>query len=233
MLKEKANIHIYKDKLRILITGSFIGLSIIILASVFMIIDKVGKPLLVEENTHLLEQYGNKIVAQLGQKILMSESLASTLANLTEELEYDSAIYMKTIPHLMNIENGGDLIIGGGLWPEPYSFDLKKERNSFFWGKDSNHLFVYFDEYNLTNGKGYHNEEWYVPAKYMVGSEFLPQQHAAQTRVFHILAVLWLVSGDWDWEERLAVEDGLLQAEEAAVGDEHLHVVVTCGTEAS
>ncbi len=167
MLKEKANIHIYKNKLRILITGSFIGLSIIILASVFIIIYKVGKPLLIEENTHLLEQYGNKIVARLGQKILMSETLATTLANLTEELDYDSTTYIKTIPHLIDFENTGDLITGGGIWPEPYALDKHKEKNSFFWGKDANQQFVYFNNYNLSEGKGYHHEEWYIPTKYM------------------------------------------------------------------
>ena len=64
-----------------------------------------------------------------------------------------------------------------------------------------------------------------------VSGEPLPHQHVAQTRVLHEHAVLGLVPEDGQDEEGRAVIHGLLQAEQAAVGDEHLHVVVSCGTE--
>ncbi len=161
------HIGIYKNKLRILISVSFLVLSIIILLSIFIIINKVGKPLLIEENNHLLEQYGNKTVALLGQEILMAESLTATLANLGETLDYDVNTYKKIIPHLINLEDQRDLIAGGGIWPEPYVFDPNLERRSFFWGKDSSNQFIYYDDYNNPEGNGYHNEEWYVPSKYI------------------------------------------------------------------
>lgn len=158
---------LHKNKLRILISISFLVLSIIMLSSIVIIVNRIGKPLLIEENNHLLEQYGNKIVAVLGQEILMTESLTASLANLGESLEYDVNTYKKIIPHLLNLEGYSDLIAGGGIWPEPYVFSSDIERRSFFWGKDSNNVLIYYDDYNDPAGKGYHNEEWYVPSKYI------------------------------------------------------------------
>lgn len=157
----------YKSKLRLLISISFLVLSIIILSSIVIIVNRVGKPLLIEENNHLLEQYGDKIVALLGQEILMTESLTATVAHLGESLEYDASTYKRTLPHLLNLEGYSDLIAGGGIWPEPYAFSSTVERRSFFWGRDSNNVLVYYDDYNDPAGKGYHHEEWYVPSKYI------------------------------------------------------------------
>jgi len=97
----------------------------------------------------------------------MAESLTATIANLGETLECDDNKYKKIVPHLMNLEGYSDLIAGGGIWPEPYMFSSGVERRSFFWGKDSNNVLVYYDDYNNPEGKGYHNEEWYVPSKYI------------------------------------------------------------------
>jgi signal transduction histidine kinase len=58
------------------------------------------------------------------------------------------------------------LIAGGGVWPEPYSFDDAVERHSFFWGKDERGELRFFDDYNRPDSPGYHNEAWYVPATF-------------------------------------------------------------------
>ncbi len=158
---------LYKNKLRILISISFLVLSIIILFSIFFIVNKVGKPLLYEENNQLLEQYGNKVVAILGEKELMIESLTSSIANLGESMNYNFNAYKNIVPHIINLEGYDNLIAGGGIWPEPFVFNSNVERRSFFWGKDSDNKLIYYDNYNSPEGKGYHHEEWYVPLKYI------------------------------------------------------------------
>ncbi|MDH5680432.1 MAG: cache domain-containing protein, partial [Spirochaetota bacterium] len=73
--------------------------------------------------------------------------------------------FLTTMPKLINYNNN-PVIAGGGVWPEPYVFDPKTKRRSFFWGKDLNGYLKYYDDYNKP-GPGYHNEEWYVPLRYM------------------------------------------------------------------
>ncbi len=167
MIQTEKHSNHYKNKLRILISVSFLVLSIIILSSIFLIVNKIGKPLLYEENSHLLEQYGDKVVAMLGEKAYMVESLTSSIANLGEILDYDVRTYKSVVPHLINLEEYNNLIAGGGFWPEPMVFSQGVERRSFFWGKDSVNNLIYYDDYNNPAGKGYHHEEWYVPLKYL------------------------------------------------------------------
>ena len=62
-----------------------------------------------------------------------------------------------------------------------------------------------------------------------VSSQFIPLYYTTNIRVFHEHAVLGLVAKDGQDKERCSVKDGLLKAEESAMGDEHLYVVMSCG----
>ena len=62
-----------------------------------------------------------------------------------------------------------------------------------------------------------------------VNSKFLPQQYTTNSRLFHEHAVPGLITEDGQDKEGCSVKDGLLKAEEAAMGDERLHVVMSCG----
>jgi len=63
------------------------------------------------------------------------------------------------------------LIAGGGIWPEPFQFNPEKERDSYFWGRNKDNRLIFYDDYNLLAGPGYHHQEWYVPARYMASGE--------------------------------------------------------------
>gem|GEM_PF-1248620 len=63
------------------------------------------------------------------------------------------------------------LIAGGGIWPEPFQFNPEKERDSFFWGRNEDNRLVFYDDYNLLAGPGYHHQEWYVPARFLAPGE--------------------------------------------------------------
>ncbi|HSH02371.1 MAG TPA: ATP-binding protein [Anaerolineae bacterium] len=146
---------------------SFIILLILLVLTIILILQTVAQRRLITENYRLVELNGNRIVSNLGQLITQAESLASTLANLGETLEPNHDTYRQIIPHLMNQEGSEHLIAGGGIWPEPFQFDPNTERRSFFWGRTPNGQLTYYDGYNDPDGLGYHNQEWYVPARYV------------------------------------------------------------------
>ena len=111
-------------------------------------------------------QLGNRIVAELGQRVASTEAITRNLAQLGELLDKDPQIFKKVIPEIIDF-SGDSRIAGGGIWPEPFSFDPALKRRSFFWGRESDGSLKYFDDYNDMDGPGYHNEEWYVPARYL------------------------------------------------------------------
>ncbi len=168
---QKNNPKHFKNRLQTLISLSFVLLMGIVIASTTYVLQGIAKPLLVKENNRLVEQLANKIVSDLEQQISMTEALTTALANLGETLEHDVPTYMKLIPEIMNLEGLETIIAGGGIWPEPYMFDPEIERRSFFWGRKPDGILTYYDGYNNPEGKGYHNEEWYVPAKYLASNK--------------------------------------------------------------
>jgi signal transduction histidine kinase len=127
----------------------------------------VGKQLLQEEMYEEVRLTGVGIINRLDENITHAETLAISLANLAETLPVDPQLYKQILPNIINYENAETLIAGGGIWPEPYLFDPKIARRSFFWGRDSQGILKYYDDYNRPEGKGYHQEEWYVPAQYI------------------------------------------------------------------
>lgn len=139
---------------------------IVMIAAVVVANQTLGRSTLIEKNFDILVQAGNRLVTELGQQIDSAEALTRSLANLGERLPYREELYRKIVPHLMDYEGQEDIIAGGGIWPEPNVFQRGRERRSFFWGREANGKLKYYDDYNDPHGKGYHHEEWYVPAKY-------------------------------------------------------------------
>jgi hypothetical protein len=60
---------------------------------------------------------GRNIVAELGSRTALAESLASALANLGEQLPPDDALNKRLIAKLINYEGTEAFIAGGGIWP--------------------------------------------------------------------------------------------------------------------
>lgn len=127
---------------------------------VVLIMNTRGKTLIAIETSKYVEQIGNNVVSRLIGRSDEIVALTKTLAATAETLPKSPELFKQVIPALIDFH--GDLdIAGGGVWPEPYTFDPKKERNSFFWGRDSQNILKYYDDYNQP-GPGYHHEEWYV-----------------------------------------------------------------------
>lgn len=130
-----------------------------------------GKSLILQESLKIINRTGNEIVAKLQSRIYLTETLATSLANLGEILPPSAQTMKKVIPHIIDYEDRSSFIAGGGMWPEPFSFEPGIERRSFFWGRNEAGKLLYYDDYNDPKGSGYHGEEWYVPAKYLAEGE--------------------------------------------------------------
>jgi len=127
----------------------------------------IAQPLLIKNQQERVEALGDQIVAQLSNSIVMTETVAASIANVyTGMTEKDAAVLKKLLPDLIDLPGTAKFIAGGGVWPEPFMFNPERERRSFFWGRKEDNQLHYFDNYNDLAGAGYHHEKWYVPARY-------------------------------------------------------------------
>jgi len=159
------------NSLQFRVPALFIVFFLLILSAIFGVLSTVGKPLLEKQAHEQVILAGRNIVSELGRRIALAESLATTLANLGEQLLPDDALNKKLTEHVLNYEGTESFIAGGGLWPAPYQYDPKIERRSFFWGRNSQGVLQYYDDYNDPKGPGYHHEEWYVPVRHLEEGE--------------------------------------------------------------
>lgn len=157
----------WRSSLLLRVPLMFATLAVALAVSTAFVIDTMGMSRITEQAFSLASQQGNTIVAELTQSTALVESLATSLANAGEVLPPDVEQYMRVIPHIIGYEGKETLIAGGGIWPEPNTFFPDLERRSFFWGRDAAGKLQFYDDYNKPEGPGYHNEEWYVPAKYL------------------------------------------------------------------
>jgi HPt (histidine-containing phosphotransfer) domain-containing protein/two-component sensor histidine kinase len=145
----------------------FVGMVMLagwLLTGIVIVMRSKGTDLVLTESRRLIEQTGNNAVAELQSRLTEIAALARSMSELAQALPKQPDVFHKTFPPIIGFQN--DLAVaGGGYWPEPFKFDAKKERNSFFWGRNKEGKLEYFDDYNKP-GPGYHNEEWYVVARY-------------------------------------------------------------------
>jgi signal transduction histidine kinase/CheY-like chemotaxis protein len=146
-------------------TIALVIVAVVLLIGALWIVNTTGKQKVLEESSRVIEETGNNIVEGLVTRSKEIASLVRGIAILTESLPNEESAYLKTFPPLFDF-NGDKRVAGGGIWPEPHWFEKDVERRSFFWGRNKNGLFEYFDDYNNPAGKGYHNEEWYVVVRH-------------------------------------------------------------------
>lgn len=110
---------------------------------------------------------GELLVAELRRRATLVNGLAQGLARFAESSPNDEQMMIRTLPEMLSPPRGAAWIAGGGYWPEPYAFDSRRERYSFFWGRDRNGKLQRYEDYNRTNSPGYHRREWYVPTRHL------------------------------------------------------------------
>ncbi|MEN8220530.1 MAG: response regulator, partial [Pseudomonadota bacterium] len=131
---------------------------------IVLIMSTSGKKLISTEISKVIEQTGNHAVSRLTARSSEIAALTRTLAATAEKLPKSETTFKEVFPNLIDFQSDLD-IAGGGIWPEPHTFQADKERRSFFWGRDSDGTLKYYDDYNQSV-LGYHNEEWYVAVRH-------------------------------------------------------------------
>jgi len=131
------------------------------------VMENQGKPLLLKVAKQQVRETGESIVGALAERLALTASLVTSMANSAEALPKDTNQYKTVIKRQLDYQGTEHFIAGGGIWPEPFQFSKDRQRRSFFWGRDENNQLKYYNDYNLPQGLGYHNEEWYVPARFV------------------------------------------------------------------
>jgi signal transduction histidine kinase/CheY-like chemotaxis protein len=155
----------WHNSLRFQLPMLFVLLLIALLFAIQNTIDHVVAPSLEKQMHDLMEQTGESIILNIQSRISQAEALTTALARAGEALPKDVAEHERVIRQIIDYPGTESYIAGGGIWPEPFAFDEKVERRSFFWGRNAEGVLEYYDDYNDLQGNGYHHEEWYVPAR--------------------------------------------------------------------
>ena len=136
-----------------------------LLAWVVVLMHTKGRELALEEAWRRVESGGWAGVAEIGARAREVAALTRTLAQALESLPMDETKIEASLPSLLDFQ-GDRAIAGGGYWPEPFAFDPRRERRSFFWGRNAAGVLESFDDYNVSTA-GYHREDWYTPARHL------------------------------------------------------------------
>mgnify|MGYP000264598748 FL=1 len=140
---------------------------VLVMVANYYVAQTRGREVVAEQTNKLNDNVGQSLVLKLNERLVSAESLTTALANLALVLPKETDMFHKLIPHLIDNAGMKKLIAGGGIWPEPNRFKEGVERNSFFWGRNEQGVLKFYDDYNDPEGNGYHQEEWYVPARFM------------------------------------------------------------------
>lgn len=147
-----------------LITGLLLLITLILMLS-FSVIWFKGRPLLRNIGEQSQTLLGQNVALALEQQLSLVAGISRSLAEIGLHLPKDEELVRKMVPPVLNQLGSDSLIAGGGIWPEPHAYQQGLIRRSFFWGRNASGALEYFDNYNDPKGPGYHNEEWYVPAR--------------------------------------------------------------------
>lgn len=121
---------------------------------------------LTEQQAVLNQNHGQIVIAKLQEMTSQVENLVSAISNIAMLYRYDKQQLSTAIPALFSIENQKEIISGGGIWPEPGSFNQQKFRDSLFWSHNIHNELIAIDTYNDEAFPSYHTEEWYRPTRF-------------------------------------------------------------------
>ncbi|GLS91548.1 hypothetical protein GCM10007916_26170 [Psychromonas marina] len=156
------------ESLKFKIAALFLVLFFIIALSVMLILNTFAEKMIQDEAYLRLNNASSEVISELERHTILSSTLVDTMANLAEQLPYDSESYYALFPQVINYKGTEAFIAGGGIWPAPYEFNEEVERHSFFWARDKSGKLNFYNNYNEKMGMGYHHEEWYVPATHLL-----------------------------------------------------------------
>ncbi|MGS0729698.1 histidine kinase, partial [Shewanella sp. 0m-11] len=134
--------------------------AVIIIASVGFL-KSIETARLIDNQQSLSINLGKTIAAKLQQKTNRIENLAVSIGTLGELYQQQPNQLDLAIPALLNQPGQQEVILGGGIWPEPFAFDTDKRKNSYFWARNLADELIKVNDYNADAPPHYYNENWY------------------------------------------------------------------------
>jgi signal transduction histidine kinase len=142
----------------------FVTMLLVMLAVFLMVMEQYGNRVLLDVAKQQVRKSGESMVAVLGKRLTTAESTVNAMARVAESLPAIDKLHHQIIKSIIDYDDSGHFIAGGGIWPEPFMYDSKKAKYSFFWGRNQEGELEFFDDYNDPQSNGYHYEEWYSPS---------------------------------------------------------------------
>lgn len=105
-----------------------------------------------------------KIVAALEKDQTRVEAIAKVLASIAETFDQEHGDNLALIKKVLE-SDGDDDLVSGGVWFEPFALDPKRERLSYFFGRDKGSRLRNITAYDAADAQSYHHQEWYAPLK--------------------------------------------------------------------
>ncbi|MEZ9596221.1 cache domain-containing protein [Shewanella sp. 10N.261.52.F9] len=139
--------------------------AVIIIASVWFL-KTIERDRLVDNQTSLSINLGKTITAKLQKKTSRIENLAVSIGALGEINQQTPEQLILAVPAILNQTGQQEVILGGGIWPEPFMFDNSRKKDSYFWSRNSVDELIKVNDYNAESIADYVDENWYVPAKF-------------------------------------------------------------------
>ncbi len=154
----------FKHNIQVFLPLSFLAMMVMVVVVVIYSAQHFIKPMLLKEKQSTMIDAGRGVVYKINSMLGQAENAASLMSYTAMSLVPNQAAIKKTIPGVFDIDSLAGLSAGGGIWPEPFLLDPKKEKASLFWGRNRKSELIFYNDYNVS---GYHHEEWYVPVRFV------------------------------------------------------------------
>jgi len=147
--------------------ASFLALFLIILFALLVVVKTVGEDLIEDQAKRKVSDAGEHALAELEKRTTMASTLVRVVSAMAAAEMPKGASDVAKLKVMLDLPGTADIVAGGGVWPQPYALDPSVERASFFWARNAEGELERLEQYNASDGRGYHQEEWYVPATYL------------------------------------------------------------------
>jgi len=155
------------NKLQVRISATLLVMILLVIFAIIAIYHTLGNSLIEKQAYLKLTDARHRVIAALEYRTIQATSLVNSTAKVATKLP-DADIYStELVQQLIDHSESKHVIAGGGVFFEPFELYANNKRAGLFWERDQQGELQLHDGYNSPAGAGYHNEEWYVPVKYL------------------------------------------------------------------
>lgn len=160
-----SNKPLFGDTLKFSIPLAFVCMmTVALLVMAYASVRFVGKALVDSERSRV-SQVAFSIALELEKRQVYVEQLTDSFSVIGQSGS-DLDNIRSRIELRLEQELDQDMVIGGGIWPEPFTLAPTKERASLFWSK-TGAGFTFYDSYNRSDTPDYFRSLWYQASKYV------------------------------------------------------------------